>query len=39
MQGPYTFVADVTLGLHVGPLTIGEGAISDSVACHWISLI
>ena len=22
--------------LHVGPLTIGGGAVSDSVACHWI---
>ena len=33
---PYTFVADVQLGLHMGPLTIGAGAVSDSVACDWI---
>ena len=32
---PPMFV-DVQLGLHVGPLTIGVGAVSDSVACHWI---
>ena len=25
------FVADVQVGLHVGPLTIGEDAVSDSV--------
>lgn len=31
-----TFVPDVQLDLHVGPLTIGAGAVSDSVACHWI---
>ena len=24
------------LGLHVGPLTTGAGAVSDSVECHWI---
>jgi hypothetical protein len=28
-----TFVADVQLGLHAGPLKIGAGAIADSVAC------
>ena len=22
--------------LHMGPLTSGTGAVSDSVACHWI---
>lgn len=32
---PYTFVADVHLGLHVGPLTIGVGTVSDSVPCLW----
>ena len=25
--GPYTFVANVQLGLHVGPLTSGVGAV------------
>ena len=34
--GPCTFVADVQLGLNVGPLTTGVEAVSDSVACHWI---
>ena len=24
------------LGLHVGPMTFGAGAISDSIGCHWI---
>jgi hypothetical protein len=41
---PYTFIAVVHLGLHVGPLTTGEGwglggvegRLSDSVACLWI---
>ena len=33
---PYTFVADVQFGLHVGPLTIGVGAVSDFVACRWL---
>ena len=34
-QGPLlTFVTDMQLALHVHPLTIGEGAVSDSVACH-----
>jgi hypothetical protein len=32
-----TFVPDVQLDLHVGPLTIGAGTVSDSVACHWKS--
>ena len=35
-QAPYTYVTDVQLGLHVGPLTAGTGAVSDSVACLWI---
>jgi hypothetical protein len=35
--GPYILVADVQVGLYVGPLTIGSGvAVSDSVASHWI---
>ena len=35
--GPYIFVADVQLGLHMGPLTSGAGAVSDldTVACLW----
>ena len=33
---PTKFGADVQLGLHVGPLTTRMGAVSDSVACHWI---
>ena len=37
--GPYTFVANVLLGLHVGPLTIGAGAVSDSVVRFWIPLL
>ena len=32
--GPYTFVANEQLGLHVGPLTSGVGAVS--VPFHWI---
>ena len=30
-RGPYTF-ADVQLGLHVGPLKLGVGTVSNSVA-------
>lgn len=30
-----TFVAVVQLALHVGPLTIGVGAVSDSAAFCW----
>jgi hypothetical protein len=33
---PCIFVADVQLGTHVSPLTIGAGVVSDSVACLWI---
>lgn len=33
---PCTFVADVQLVVHAGPLTTGAGAVSHSVACHWI---
>jgi hypothetical protein len=33
---PYTYVADVQLGPHVSPLTIGARAISDSVVKLWI---
>jgi hypothetical protein len=33
-EDPYTFVADVQLGIHVGPPTIEVGAVSDSVVCH-----
>ena len=29
----YIFIADVQLDLHVGPLTFGAGAFSDSVTC------
>lgn len=36
MQGldlaPYTFLADVKLGLHMGSLTIGVGIVSESFA-------
>ena len=32
----YTFVADVEFSLHVGHITNGIGAASDSVAYHWI---
>ena len=35
-RSPNTFVADVQLGLHVGPLSIEPRAVSDSVVCHWI---
>jgi len=31
-----TYVADMQLGLHLGPLTIGAGAVSGSVACLWV---
>ena len=34
-SGPI-FVADVQLGLHVDPLTIGAEPAVHSVACHWI---
>ena len=30
----HKFVADVQLGLLAGLLTIGVGAVSDTVACH-----
>ena len=33
-QTPYTFVADMQLGLHEGPLKIEPEAISDTVVCH-----
>jgi hypothetical protein len=33
---PYTCVAGVLLGLHMGPPTFEAGTISDSFACHWI---
>ena len=33
---PYTFVTNVLLGLHVGAVTSGIGAIFVSVPCHWI---
>lgn len=39
MQGPrlpYTFVADMQLGLHMGSPTTGAGTVLDSVACHQI---
>lgn len=32
---PHTFGVDVQLGLHLGPLTSGAGAVSVSVPCHW----
>ena len=32
---PCTFVADIQLGLPVGPLTIGAGTIPKSVAYMW----
>ena len=31
-QAPYAYVTDMQLGLHMGPLTIGTGAVSVSVA-------
>lgn len=34
--GPYTFVMDMQLGHHGGPLAIGAETASDSVACHWV---
>ena len=34
----HTFVADVQLGLHVGPLTVGTRAVSDPIASHWIPI-
>jgi hypothetical protein len=33
---PYTYVADVKLSLHMGPLTTGVGDLSKAVACLWI---
>ena len=35
--GPYTYVSDVQLGLHVGSLTAGMGAVSEvnSVSSRW----
>ena len=33
---PYTYVTDVQFGLHVGLLTVGVEAVSDSVAHLWI---
>jgi hypothetical protein len=35
---PYTFVANVQLCLHAGPLTIVVESVSDFAACHWILL-
>jgi hypothetical protein len=35
-RGPYTFVANVQLGVHVDPLSIGARGVSDSVFCHSI---
>lgn len=34
---PYTFVANVLLGIHVGPLTSGAGNVLISVPRHWIA--
>jgi hypothetical protein len=31
-SAPHIYVTDMQLGLHVGPLTAGEGAMSDSTA-------
>ena len=36
--GPYTYVADVQLGLHEGLPTTGAGAVPESFACLWIPL-
>lgn len=33
---PYTFVADMHLGLHMGSPTTGAGTVLDSVTCHQI---
>jgi hypothetical protein len=33
---PYTYIRDVQLGPHVGPLTTGAGAVFDSVTWLWI---
>ena len=33
MHGLDTYVADVQLGFHVGPLASGVGAVLDSDAC------
>ena len=33
--GSHTYVTVVQLGLHVGLLTVGAGAVSDSVVCLW----
>jgi hypothetical protein len=30
-----TYLADVQLGLHVGPPTTGTGAVPKAVACLW----
>jgi hypothetical protein len=32
---PYTFVANIQLDHHVGPLTHGVEAVLVSVPCHW----
>lgn len=33
------YAADAHLGLYVGSLTIRSRAVSDSVACHWMSFL
>ena len=33
---PTRFLADMKLGLPVGPPTIGAGGVYDSVTCHWL---
>lgn len=35
LDAPYTFVANVQLGLHLGPLTSGVEVVSVSVSCLW----
>ena len=36
LDSPYTFVANVQLGLHVRPLTSGVEVVSVFVSCLWI---
>jgi hypothetical protein len=36
IYGSYAFVAHMQFDLYVGSLTIGAGAVFDSVVCLWI---
>lgn len=44
IESPYTYVTDIQLGPHVGPLTAGAGAVSElwpvfgTLSPNWIAL-